>query len=122
MKRSRMPGGVKLCAWTLASFASKEGANVYPSVERLAREMQVSERTVNRAMSWLREAGWITKTKQGNRHEGKTNEYQLTLPADVLEQLWLDPDGQPLSDTDVAQTAEVQTTLMSLRPTGTDDV
>lgn len=108
VKRARMPKGAKFLALILATFgASKDGSNVRPSVERLAREMEVSERTVNRSFVWLRENGWVTRVRRGNRWQGRTDEYRLTIPVDVLDRLWLDPDGMPISDMGVAQTRDV---------------
>ncbi|MEU3476427.1 helix-turn-helix domain-containing protein [Rhodococcus sp. NPDC006774] len=93
-----MPKGCKFLGLTMATFAGTDGENIRPSVRRLALEMEVSERTVIRALGWLREEEWIAKTRQGNRWLGKTNEYRLVLPPGVLERLHLDPDGEPISD------------------------
>ncbi|QII04351.1 helix-turn-helix domain-containing protein [Rhodococcoides fascians A25f] len=115
-----MPGSTKFLALVLATFSSsRTGSNVHPSVARLAREMEVSERTVNRGMDWLRNHGWIVRVRQGNRWKNQADEYRLSLPSNVLEVMQLDPDSRPydgsLSDTDDAQTPEVHPTPMSLR-------
>ncbi|WP_176459982.1 helix-turn-helix domain-containing protein [Rhodococcus sp. 14-2470-1b] len=113
-----MPGSAKFLALTLATFgSSKTGKNIHPSVARLAREMEVTERTVMRGMKWLRDNGWIVREKQGNRWRSHADEYRLNVPENVLDVMWLDPYSHPYSsvppDTSVTQTSEVQLTLVS---------
>lgn len=117
IKRAPMPKGCKYLALTLATFAGTDGHNIRPSVRRLALEMEVSERTVIRALGWLRDEDWIAKTRQGNRWLGKTNEYQLTLPPGVLERLHLDPDGEPISD---GKVVPIRASLSDTHVTQTD--
>ncbi|MCZ4077283.1 helix-turn-helix domain-containing protein [Rhodococcus sp. H36-A4] len=113
-----MPGSAKFLALTLATFgSSKTGTNIHPSIARLAREMEVTERTVMRGMKWLRENGWIVREKQGNRWRNQADEYRLSLPTDVLEQMWLDPNSHPYEgsspDTSVTQTSDLYMTPAS---------
>ncbi|QII05908.1 helix-turn-helix domain-containing protein [Rhodococcoides fascians A25f] len=116
VKRTRMPGSAKFLALTLATFgSSKDGTGVRPSVERLAREMEVTVRTVNRGMVWLRNNGWIVRTRPANNWKGTPAEYRLAVPPDVLDRLWLDPDGRPVGDMGVASNVDSETTPMSPR-------
>lgn len=96
VKRAPMPKGCKFLALVLATFAGTDGNHIRPSIVRLALEMEVSERTVIRALGWLRDEGWIIKIRQGNRWAHKANEYRLSVPENVLERLHLDPDGEPI--------------------------
>lgn len=93
--RSEMPSSAKYLAVVLAQFANADGTRVYPGVATLAAIMQRDERTVNRGRVWLRENGYITRVRQGNRYatrsDKRTDEYWLTLPGDVLDRLYLDP-------------------------------
>jgi hypothetical protein len=94
--RSEMPSSAKYLALILAAFANLDGTRVYPGVATLAAIMNRDERTVNRGRVWLRENGYITRVRQGNRYatrpDKRTDEYWLTLPDDVLDRLYLDPN------------------------------
>ncbi|AQA21724.1 hypothetical protein BTZ20_5642 [Rhodococcus sp. MTM3W5.2] len=92
VRRASMPAGVKFLAFVLASYADGDGTRVHPSNIRLANVIEKTPRTVERGMAWLQSAGFIVRTKYGNRHIGLPNEYRLTVPADVLDRLVLDAD------------------------------
>ncbi|MET8318244.1 helix-turn-helix domain-containing protein [Rhodococcus erythropolis] len=96
VRRVPMPGSTKFLALTLATYANKDGTRIMPGEQRLARTMGADPRTVQRGFKWLREAEFVVLTKHGNRHKGLANEYQLTVPPDVLERVNLDPDEQEL--------------------------
>lgn len=93
VRRVQMPSGVKYLALMLATFSDIDGSRIHPGVEHLGRAMEVSNRTVIRNMSWLRENGFVTRSKKGNRYQSLADEYQLTVPPDVLDRLDLDPEG-----------------------------
>lgn len=97
IRRAALPSQVKYLALMAATYGNQDGTSVRPGVERLARVMSVSEPTVKRNLSALRAAGFIERTKQGNRHAKKSDEYRLTVPSDVLDRLVLDPDEKPMS-------------------------
>lgn len=99
VRRASMPGSAKFLALTLATYASKDGTRVLPGEQRLARVMGVAPRTIERGFKWLRENEFVTLTKKGNRHQGRVNEYRLTVPSDVLERLTLDPDERDVYPT-----------------------
>lgn len=72
---------LKLVMLKLADVAAEDGTRVYPSIQRIASETALSERTVQTAMRELREAGLITLIREGG---GKyANEYRINI--DVLE-------------------------------------
>ncbi|MFD4294156.1 helix-turn-helix domain-containing protein [Rhodococcus sp. NPDC058532] len=102
VRRVSMPTGAKFVALTLATYADGDGTRIRPSNARLANVIEKSERTVERSMAWLRSAGFIAVTSRKNRFAGQANEYRLTLPADVLELMVLDPSDQPSTEPDAA--------------------
>lgn len=93
VRRVSMPSGAKYLALMLATFSDSDGSRIYPGVDHLGRVLEVSNRTVIRNMSWLRENGFVARSKKGNRYQKLADEYQLTVPPDVLDRLVLDPDG-----------------------------
>lgn len=92
VRRVRMPSSAKFLALTMATYADQDGTRVRPGIERLALVMCVSEKTVDRGMSTLRELGLVKLTKRGNRHANQSDEYRLTAPASILDRPILDPD------------------------------
>ena len=63
-----LPEGLKLLLIALASFADDDGANVYPSVETLARMTSTEPRTVWRRLARLRALGVLeVETAGGGR-------------------------------------------------------
>lgn len=92
VRRMRMASGTKYLAVVLATYADQDGTRVRPGVECLARVMCVSEKTVKRALSDLRDMGLIQRTKQGNRHAGLADEYRLVHPSNMADRPMLDPE------------------------------
>ncbi|MDV6271086.1 hypothetical protein [Rhodococcus globerulus] len=93
IRRVSMPTGVKFLALMLATFADQDGSRVRPGVGHLALTLEVSARTVSRGFVWLRDNGFVTRVRQGNRYENMADEYQLSVPADILGRLILEPEG-----------------------------
>lgn len=92
VRRVRMDKAHRYLALTMATYGNLDGTKVMPGVPRLARVMGVSEPTVKRGMKWLRETGFILRTKQGNRWEKMSDQYRLTIPVDILELEMLSPE------------------------------
>uniref|UniRef100_UPI003F494C2D helix-turn-helix domain-containing protein n=1 Tax=Nocardia suismassiliense TaxID=2077092 RepID=UPI003F494C2D len=97
VRRMQMASTPKFLALMMATYSDQDGSRVRPGVERLARVMCVSEKTVKRALSDLRDLGLIERTKQGNRHARLADEYRLTVPSTLLDHPMLDPDESGLS-------------------------
>lgn len=97
VRRVQMPSGTKYLALMLATYADQDGSRIRPGVERLALVMCVTDRTVKRSLSALRELGLIERTKQGNRHAGLADTYRLTVPSTVLDEPMLSPDETAVS-------------------------
>lgn len=92
LRRVKMSPQAKYLGAMAAMYGDADGSNVRPGVERLARVMKVTERTVKRSLSELREWGFLERTKQGNRHANHTDTYRLTVPSNLLDLPMLDPD------------------------------
>jgi hypothetical protein len=71
----------KLILAVMASYADEEGSNVYPAVDRVAREAGVDTRTVQRALKQLREAGIIVLQMDENHRYGYTRNWVIDLGA-----------------------------------------
>ncbi|NEW42754.1 helix-turn-helix domain-containing protein [Nocardia cyriacigeorgica] len=97
VRRMQMPHGAKYLALMLATYADGDGSRIRPGVERLSLVMCVTDRTVKRSLSVLRELGLIALTKKGNRHAKQADEYRLTVPATLLDHSMLDPAETSLS-------------------------
>jgi len=67
----------KVVLVALADHAEDDGSRVYPGVERLTYKTSLSERTVRRALSDLREKGLLIVIKESTYH--KSTEYRIDL-------------------------------------------
>jgi hypothetical protein len=71
-------------AFFLASWANgADGRRARPGEVNLCAATGLSDRTVRTALHWLDTAGWITRTRLRNRRAGRSDEYRLSVPADV---------------------------------------
>ncbi len=52
-------------AWRLVNHINDETGECFPSVERLAGQLNINERTVRRGVDQLVDAGWFTKKRRG---------------------------------------------------------
>ncbi len=92
VRRVQMNSGTKYLALMIGTYADRDGSRIRPGVERLSLVMCVTDRTVKRSLSALRDLGLIKLTKKGNRHIGQADEYRLTLPSTLLDEPMLTPD------------------------------
>ncbi len=58
-------------AWRLVNHINDETGECFPSVERLAGQLNINERTVRRGVDQLVAAGWFTKER---RRRGGTDD------------------------------------------------
>jgi hypothetical protein len=80
---------IKLIAYRLAMFGDPDGSNVRPGPARIAAVCEVDYTTAKKVYGLLRDWGLITKVR-GSRgpaggREFVGDEYQLTVPLDLLE-------------------------------------
>lgn len=93
---------------SLANAANHHTGRCFPSVERIARETEASERTVRRALDELESAGLITRERR-RREDGTLGTYEYAFPADNATASPPDTDdrtsGQPRPQPAVRATA-----------------
>lgn len=70
----------KLIALKLADHAGDDGGEIFPSVERISSECELSERQVQRTLKSMVEAGLLMVTKPGGG-KGNTTHYDMDLAA-----------------------------------------
>ena len=103
VRRVVMPGiTTKGIALTLATYANADGTSIYPGNERLVAVTGTGDKTVRRALAWLREGYLIERVREGSRggRGGLADEYRLILPSDLLERHeLLSPDETPVTVT-----------------------
>jgi Helix-turn-helix domain len=88
---------------TVLDYTNERGEMAYARVGRLAADCCMNERTVKRHLAWLREHGYLTRTKRGRRvgNVGLASEYSLALPvlqcvtADTLDDDFNVATGDP---------------------------
>lgn len=89
----------KYVGMVLAQYANTDGTNAFPSVDKLARVCEVSEKTVRTALGELRERGLIVRVRRGGMRgtQAYSDVHNLAIPADLLEMNdLLPPDEGPL--------------------------
>ena len=75
---------IKLIAGRCAAYADADGSRIRPGIARLAIDCETDYRTTKAALTVLRRLGLLHLVHPGRRH-GHADEYQLTLPTDLLE-------------------------------------
>lgn len=65
----------------MAFYAADDGTRVYPSVATLAADTGFSERTVNRAVDWLKRKGILVVERYGRGGHRCTTHYRIVLDA-----------------------------------------
>ncbi|MBD8665280.1 helix-turn-helix domain-containing protein [Rhizobium sp. CFBP 8752] len=70
----------KLLAVRLADFADDEGRGIYPGVPRLARETELSERTIQRILSEFVSEGILVIVQEATGRRGQATRYDFDLP------------------------------------------
>jgi hypothetical protein len=80
LRESSLNATAKHLGHLVATYASADGRNVRPGLERLSVESSRSMSVTKRAMRTLREEGWLHRTRQGNSRIGMADEYVLSVP------------------------------------------
>jgi hypothetical protein len=94
VRRMTLPRPQKFLAFVLATYADPDGTRVRPGVEVLADVTCQSEKNVRRHLAELRGLQLIELVSRGGGRggAGRTSEYRLTIPTDLLDRLvMLDP-------------------------------
>lgn len=71
----------KMLAVRLADFADDDGKGIWPTVGRLARETELSERTVQRILSEFVDEGLLVVRKKGGWKPGEGTRYDFNMNA-----------------------------------------
>ncbi|MDX0949140.1 helix-turn-helix domain-containing protein [Sinorhizobium medicae] len=71
----------KMLAVRLADFADDDGKGIWPTVGRLARETELSERTVQRILSEFVDEGLLIVRKKGGWKPGEGTRYDFNMIA-----------------------------------------
>lgn len=99
VRRIVMPQQHKLVALLLSTWADPDGSRVRPGIELVAASIGRSERTAAAVIrSLCRDWGLLEQVTRGGGRggSGKTADYRLTLPTDLLDRhVLLDPNGRP---------------------------
>jgi len=104
--RPALPVGIFL----LNAFNTKTGRCDW-SISRIARELDMTERTVHRAINKLRECGWLSWKRHGGKH--LTNAYSFNWTALKAARSNLSPAAQDESE---GETKRVPTPDKSVTP------
>lgn len=113
----------KALAVRLADFADDEGRGIWPSVDRLSAETELSVRTVQRLLSDFVEEGILILVKKASGRPGEANRYDFDL-----DRLFAahgsqenNPAGKTTGDT-VTPVAGVDTGVTEAETGDTDDI
>lgn len=101
IRRSNLTTLTKGFAFIASSYSGRDGEDIFPGNERLARVTGMADSTVRKHLKILRDAGLITRVSAANRSRGLADEYRLTVPSEVeklQELLVLDPHEQPYTE------------------------
>lgn len=102
VRRVVMPPPAKLVALALATYGNQDGTSIFPGNERLTAVTCQGEKTVRRALDWLRSGYLIERVREGSRggRRAYADEYRLIVPSDLLlRHTLLDPDESPVPGT-----------------------
>jgi hypothetical protein len=77
-------------ALTLSLHMNERGGSCFPSVDTLAIETGLDERTVRRAIALLEDKGWLSVTRSRGGNKNNANRYRAAYPVAVTELLRAD--------------------------------
>ena len=78
-----IPSTEKMVLMCLCDFANDDGGNCWPSIATLARKCSKSERTVQGAVRWLEDNGYLKTCDQvGKRRDYLLNPRKICTPAE----------------------------------------
>jgi len=109
--------GRKMLAVRLADFADDDGKGIWPTVGRLSRETELSERTVQRILAEFVDEGILVVVKKGGSKPGEGTRYDFNMA--VLGRL---PSSKMVADGCHGVTHDTVSPVTSATATGdTDD-
>ncbi len=87
----RLEPAQKAVLTRMAWFAADDGTRVFPTIGRLVRDCSIAERTVQRAIIAMLDAGILTEVRPADAGAKRPTEYRINL--DVVAALMAVPDG-----------------------------
>jgi hypothetical protein len=92
VRRARLGHALTAAALAFGSYADAEGGGIFCGVARLSLDLEIGYRTALRHLTRLRALGLVERTARV-RQRGKSDEYRLTFPPDLLAHIKVpDPD------------------------------
>lgn len=87
VRRIVMPWATKSLCFLLSTYADKDGSRVRPGLDVLTAVTGLGETTVRRRLAKLCADGLLERTRRGGGRNGRgrTTEYRLTIPVDLLD-------------------------------------
>jgi Helix-turn-helix domain len=86
LEHSRARGNARLVLISIAACSNREGENAWPSVETLAREARVSERTVQYAIRRLEQLGELRVVRRsGENGRTESNRYDVLMRSGSID-------------------------------------
>jgi biotin operon repressor len=96
---ARLGAAATAVALAVSVYADEDGCHADPGVRRLAHGLSLSEATVRRALTDLREIGLLVRSVRGSTAEKRSqaDRYDLALPDDLPERVQIQPDPVPVA-------------------------
>jgi len=78
LRKLALPIHAKTVAWVMGTYAGPDGGSIYPKIETLMAECDLSRSAIQRAVKTLIERGLLVLVKRGGGRQ--SNHYRLALP------------------------------------------
>lgn len=92
VRRVRLNKTVKAVALMMATYARRDGTQIYPGIATLAVACEMSYRTVLNAVSDLQRLGLVEQVADHGGAMGRYDSYRLTLAEDLIDIDVLSPE------------------------------
>lgn len=77
--QSDLDGTLTAVAGRLAGFADDDGMRIYPTIKRIAADLRINERTVQRAMRKLEEMGLLVLVAEADARARRPRQYRIEV-------------------------------------------
>lgn len=85
---SGIPTAARVVLVTILDYADADGCDAFPGEERLAADCNMSKRTIQRHIAWLKENGWLIEEYRGRKGRGGhgwASVYSVSYPSSFGE-------------------------------------
>lgn len=122
LDNSEAPGNDRLVLIAIADEADDDGANAYPSIDRIARRARVNKRTTMRALERLEASGELVVDRPLVTGRGHHNRYAVVMGRPIEEvTALLDACGKGARVAPIQNGAERRATARKSAPKGAPD-